>query len=159
MCVRFEGIRLILQKTSELESEEEVQMLLAVALQETGSGGGSGAAGVFMGVFGLIYLAIVVLMIASMWVIFTKAGQPGWAAIIPIYNIIVLLQIVGRPIWWFLLMMIPFVNFIVGILVVVDLAKSFGQSVGYAIGLLLLPFIFMPMLAFGDARYQGPAAA
>lgn len=134
-------------------------MLLAVALQETGSGGGSGAAGVFMGVFGLIYLAIVVLMIASMWVIFTKAGQPGWAAIIPIYNIIVLLQIVGRPIWWFLLMMIPFVNFIVGILVVVDLAKSFGQSVGYAIGLLLLPFIFMPMLAFGDARYQGPAAA
>ncbi len=133
-------------------------MLLALALQETGSGGGGGG-GIFMGLFGLIYLAIVVLMIASMWVIFTKAGQPGWAAIIPIYNIIVLLQIVGRPLWWFLLMLIPFVNFIVGILVVIDLAKSFGQSVGYAIGVLLLPFIFMPMLAFGDARYQGPAAA
>jgi hypothetical protein len=133
-------------------------MLLALALQESGSGGGGGA-GIFMGLFGLIYLAIVVLMIASMWVIFTKAGQPGWAAIIPIYNIIVLLQIVGRPVWWFLLMLIPFVGIIVGILVVIDLAKSFGQSVGYGIGMLLLPFIFMPMLAFGDARYKGPSAA
>src|SRR3990172_3937961 len=107
-------------------------MLLALALQETGSGGGGG--GIFMGLFGLIYLAIVVLMIASMWVVFTKAGQPGWAALIPIYNLIVLLQIVGRPIWWFLLMLIPFVGIIVGILVMIDLAKSFGKSVGFAIG-------------------------
>ena len=91
--------------------------------------------------------------------IFDKAGQPGWAALIPIYNVIVLLQIVGRPVWWFILMLIPFVGFIIGILVVVDLAKSFGQSVGFAIGFLFLPFIFAPLLAFGDASYRGPAAA
>jgi hypothetical protein len=130
--------------------------MLALALQESSGGAGAGMA---FGVLGLIYLAVVVLLIASMWVIFTKAGQPGWAAIIPIYNIVVLLQIVGRPIWWIVLMLIPFVNFIVGILVTIDLAKSFSKSVGFAIGLLLLPFVFAPMLAFGDARYGGPAAA
>jgi hypothetical protein len=130
--------------------------MLALALQESSGGG---AAGMAFGVLGLIYLAVVVLLIASMWVIFTKAGQPGWAAIIPIYNIVVLLQIVGRPVWWLVLMLIPFVGAIVGILVVIDLAKSFGKSVGFAIGFLFLPFIFAPMLAFGDARYGGPAAA
>jgi hypothetical protein len=130
--------------------------MLALALQESNS---SGAAGMAFGVLGLIYLAVVVLMIASMWVIFTKAGKPGWAAIIPIYNLVVLLEIVGRPIWWIVLMLIPFVNFIVGILLTVDLAKSFSKSVGFAIGLLFLPFVFAPMLAFGDARYAGPSAA
>ncbi len=131
-------------------------MLHALALQESSGGGGGG---IFVGIFGLVYLAVIVLLIASMWVIFTKAGQPGWAAIVPIYNGVVLLQIVGRPVWWIVLLLIPFVNFIVGLLVVLDLAKSFGQSVGFGIGLLLLPFVFAPMLAFGDAKYRGPAAA
>jgi hypothetical protein len=132
-------------------------MLHALALQESSGGGGGG--GIFVGIFGLVYLAVIVLLIASMWVIFTKAGQPGWAAIVPIYNGVVLLQIVGRPVWWIVLLLIPFVGFIVGILVVLDLAKSFSQSVGFGIGLLLLPFVFAPMLAFGDAKYRGPAAA
>ena len=132
-------------------------MFLVLALQEFGGEGGGG--GVIAGVIGLIYLAVIVLMIASMWKIFDKAGQPGWAALIPIYNVIVLLQIVGRPVWWFILMLIPFVGFIIVIMVVVDLAKSFGQSVGFAIGLLFLGFIFAPVLAFGDASYRGPAAA
>jgi hypothetical protein len=131
-------------------------MLHALALQESSGGGGGG---IFAGIIGLVYLAVVVLLIASMWVIFTKAGKPGWAALVPIYNLVVLLEIVGRPIWWVVLLLIPFVGFIVGILVVLDLAKSFGKSVGFGIGFLLLPFVFAPMLAFGDATYRGPAAA
>jgi len=91
----------------------------------------------------------------SMWKIFTKAGQPGWAAIIPIYNIVVLLQVVKKPVWWILLMLIPLVNFIILILVFVELAKVFGKGAGFGVGLILLGFIFMPMLAFGDAQYQG----
>jgi hypothetical protein len=135
-------------------------MVYALALQEAGGGEGGGVlGGIFAGVLGLVYLAVIALVIASMWVIFTKAGQPGWAALVPIYNVIVLLQIVGRPVWWVVLMLIPCVGIVVSVLVILDLAKSFGQSVGFAIGMLLLPFVFMPMLAFGDARYRGPAAA
>ena len=95
---------------------------------------------------------------ASLWKIYTKAGQPGWAGIVPIYNIIVLLNIVGRPIWWIVLFCVPFVNFIAFIIIAIDLAKSFGKDIGFAIGMVLLPFIFFPMLAFGDARYLGPSA-
>jgi len=91
--------------------------------------------------------------------VFAKAGQPGWAAIVPIYNAVVLLQITGRPLWWIILFMIPLANIIVGILVAVDLAKSFGQSTGFALGLVFLGFIFFPILGFGSARYLGPAAA
>ena len=130
-------------------------MLLILALQDLGNdGGGIGGA-----IGGLISLAIMVLMVASVWKIFDKAGEPGWAAIIPIYNVVVLLKIVGRPVWWLVLMLIPFVGAIIGILVTIDLAKSFGQGLGYGIGLVFLPFIFGPMLAFGDAGYGGPAAA
>lgn len=130
-------------------------MLLILALQDLGNDGG----GIVGAIGGLIYLAFMVLMVASLWKIYDKAGEPGWAAIIPIYNVIVLLKIVGRPIWWLLLLMIPFVNFIIAILVMIDLAKSFGQGAGYGLGLVFLPFIFSPMLAFGDASYGGPAAA
>jgi len=103
----------------------------------------------------IIYLAIIILMIAGMWKIFTKAGKPGWAAIIPIYNIIVLLEVVGKPIWWFILMLIPFVNLIILIIVNLELAKKFGQSTGFAIGLILLAPIFYPILGFGRASYKG----
>ena len=107
----------------------------------------------------LIYLAILVLMIASLWVVFTKAGQPGWACIIPIYNIWVILKIVGRPGWWLLLYLIPFVNIVVWIIVAIDMAHSFGKGGGFAVGLILLPFVFYPILAWGDATYEGPAAS
>jgi hypothetical protein len=96
------------------------------------------------------------VMIASMWKVFVKAGQPGWAAIVPIYNMIVLLQIVGRPVWWILLCFIPLVNLVVSIMIMIDLAKSFGQGAGFGIGLVFLGFIFFPVLAFGGARYLGP---
>lgn len=113
-----------------------------------------------LGFFGIIlYLALIALFIAVGWRIFTKAGKPGWAAIVPIYNLFVMMEIVGRPAWWIVLMLLPFVNFIAAIVVSMDLAKSFGKSAGFGIGLALLGIFFAPILAFGDAQYQGPAAA
>lgn len=106
----------------------------------------------------IIYAAIVVFEIAALWQVFVKGGRPGWAAIIPIYNIYVLLKIVGRPGWWLILYIIPIVGFIVWIIVSIDLAKSFGRSSGFAVGLIFLPFIFIPILGFGSATYVEPAA-
>jgi len=103
---------------------------------------------------GILYLAVIVLLIVSMWKIFVKAGQPGWASIIPIYNLIVLLQIVRKPIWWIVLMLIPIVNFIIFIILSIELAKVFGKSTGFGVGLALLGFVFFPILAFSDATYQ-----
>ena len=100
-------------------------------------------------------VAISIFYVVCMWKIFTKAGQPGWAALVPIYNMIVLLQIAGRPLWWIILLLIPFVNFIILILVMIDVAKAFGKGTGFGIGLALLGFIFFPILAFGNAQYQG----
>ena len=107
----------------------------------------------------IVGLLIGLLIIVAMWKVFAKAGQPGWASIIPIYNLYIWCKIVGRPWWWILLMLIPFVNFIVGIILSIDLAKSFGKGVGFGIGLALLGIIFWPILGFGSAQYQGPAAA
>jgi hypothetical protein len=115
----------------------------------------AGAAGGMAAGVMIIYLAIGILMLISMWKIYTKAGKPGWAAIIPIYNIIVLLEIVDKPLWWLILMLIPFVNIVISIIVTVELAKKFGQSVGFAIGMILLSIIFYPILAFGSATYKG----
>ena len=112
----------------------------------------------FGAIFWIIYLAIIILIIAAVWKVYVKAGKPGWAAIVPIYNIIVLLEIVGRPLWWFLLFFVPLVNFIVAIIIYIDLAKSFGKSAGFGIGLVFLGIIFFPILGFGDAEYQGPQA-
>lgn len=107
--------------------------------------------------FGLFYLAFIVLFIAAGWKLFTKAGEDGWKILVPIYNLYVMLQIVGRPGWWLLLMMIPFVNLVVAIIVYIDLAKSFGKDAAFGIGLVFLSPIFFPILAFGDSRYIGPA--
>jgi hypothetical protein len=112
-----------------------------------------------VGIVGIIiYLGIIVLMIASIWKIFEKAGKPGWAAIIPIYNIIVLLEVVGKPVWWIILFMIPFINVIFMIWTFNLLSKSFGKDEGFTIGLILLSFVFYPILGFGSAQYKGPAA-
>jgi uncharacterized membrane protein YhaH (DUF805 family) len=128
---------------------------LAAYQEDYGQSSGGGFLGaLFGGVFFLIWLAVLVLVIASLWKIFEKAGKPGWAAIVPIYNIIVLLEIVRKPLWWIVLFLIPCVNFIAAVLIALELAKVFGKSAGFAVGLIFLPFIFYPMLAFGDARYQ-----
>lgn len=107
----------------------------------------------------IVFAVIAIIMIAALWKIFTKAGQPGWAAIIPIYNIYILCKVVGRPGWWVILTLIPLVGIVIGIILAVDLAKSFGKGAGFAVLLVLLPIIGYPMLGFGSARYVGPAAA
>ena len=107
--------------------------------------------------FWICEVAVTVLIVASTWKIFSKASQPGWAAIIPIYNFIVWCKIVGRPAWWVLLLLICFPIFY--IILCIDLAKSFGKGVGFAVGLILLSVIFFPILGFGSATYQGPSAA
>lgn len=101
-------------------------------------------------------IAIIVLILASNWKIYIKAGEPGWASIIPIYNYIVLLRIVGKPWWWVLLLIIPGINFIISLWVTILLSRSFGNGVGFALGLIFLGFIFFPILGFGNAKYIGP---
>lgn len=102
----------------------------------------------------IIGLLIIVLIIAAQWKVFTKAGQAGWASIIPIYNCYILLQIVGKPWWWLLLMLIPVVNFVIAVIVCIELAKYFGKGTGFGIGIVFLPFIFVPILGFGSAQYK-----
>jgi len=106
----------------------------------------------------IVYLAILVFMIAAGWKLYEKAGQPGWAAIVPIYNIVILMKIIKKPTWWVLLFLIPIVGFVISIIVALEMAKVFGKSSGFAVGLILLSPIFYPILAFGDAKYIGAEA-
>jgi hypothetical protein len=110
-----------------------------------------------MGTMIVVYVVVLALMIVSMWKIFTKAQKPGWAILIPIYNIIILLEIIGKPWWWLLLMIIPVVNIVFAIWMVNLLSKSFGHSTGFTFGLILLSFIFIPILGLGESKYIGPA--
>lgn len=122
---------------------------------------GGAAAGLLAlgGTMMLLMMAVMVVVIVGFWKVFEKAGQPGWAAIVPIYNAYILLKIAGRPGWWILLFMIPFVNFAIAIIVAIDVAKSFGQSAAFGIVLLLLlGGIGYLVLGFGNYRYVGPAA-
>ena len=114
------------------------------------SSGGAAGGGIIM----VIYLAVIILMVVSLWKVFVKAGQPGWASIIPIYNIIVMLQITDKPLWWVILFFIPIANIIIPILVSIAIAERFGKGAGFGIGLAFLGFIFYPILAFSDAQYQ-----
>jgi len=123
------------------------------------SSAGSGALAAFLGAYFLFILVIWVISIAGMWKTFEKAGKPGWAAIIPIYNIVIMLEIVGKPMIWILWLIIPCVNIVFSIWLTNLVSKSYGKSEGFTIGLIFLPFIFWPILGFGDARYLGPSAA
>jgi len=100
-------------------------------------------------------LAVAIVSIIAQWKIFTKAGKPGWAAIIPFYNMYTLFEVAGMNGWMFLLMLIPIVNIIIMIMLYVNLAKSFGKSTGFAVGLIFLNFIFMLILGFGSDQYVG----
>jgi len=104
----------------------------------------------------IFFLALAVLQIAGMWKVFTKAGQPGWAAIIPILNIYIMTKIGGKPGWWVLLCLIPFLNIIFLIWIYNMISKSFGKDEGFTVGLVLLGLVFWPILGFGPAIYQGP---
>lgn len=122
----------------------------------------SAGSGIFAGVaviFIIFYLAVFVAIIAGMWKTFEKAGKPGWAAIIPIYNTIIMLEIVGKPAIWLLWCLLPCANIVFGIWTINLMSKSYGQSEGFTLGLIFLPFIFWPILGFGNIKYVGPAAA
>jgi len=106
----------------------------------------------------LIGVVIGLIVLVALWRVFTKAGRPGWAALIPIYNVVVVLEIAGRPWWWLVLLFIPIVNLVVSVVYAIDLAKSFGRGVGFGLGLAFLSGIFFMILGFGSARYRGPAA-
>lgn len=123
------------------------------SIEVSGSGGGMGIGWM------LFCLAVAVIVIVGLWRVFAKAGKPGWAAIVPIYNLVVLLEIVGKPLWWIVLFIIPIVNFVAGILVNVELAKCFGRSIFFALGLIFIPVIFFPILGFGSSKYLGAAGA
>ncbi|MCF8299316.1 MAG: DUF5684 domain-containing protein, partial [Saprospiraceae bacterium] len=90
---------------------------------------------------------IAALMIISYWIVFNKAGQPGWAILIPIYNIIVMLNVAKKPWWWIFLFLIPIVNIIFGIMMLNGISKNFGKSEGFTVGLIFLSVIFWPILA------------
>ncbi len=103
----------------------------------------------------VVWLALMIFIIAACWKTFGKAGEPGWAAIVPIYNLFVFLRIAGKPGWWLILFFIPLVNLIVSIVATVAFAEKYGKGVGFAIGLIFLPFVFYPILGFGGSQYQG----
>jgi hypothetical protein len=104
----------------------------------------------------VVGLILAVVFVIALWRVFQKANQPGWAAIIPFYNIYVMVKIAGRPGWWVILYLIPLVNVITHLVVAIDTAKAFGKSGTFGFfGLWLFSFIGYLILGFGDAKYQG----
>jgi len=128
--------------------------LLATMLVQSSDDASGAAFAVFGLGFFLMMMAFAILMIAAVWTVFSKAGQPGWAVLIPIYNAIVMLKVAKKPLWWIVLFLVPFVNIVIAILVAIAIANNFGKSTGFGVGLAFLGFIFYPILAWGDAQYQ-----
>ncbi len=128
-------------------------MLALLAQSTTSTTSSAAGAGIAVGFF-VVYFAFIILMIASMWKLFDKAGQKGWCAIIPILNIIVLLKVVHKELWWIILFIIPCVSIVAWVIVAFDVAKAYGKGAGYGLGVIILPFIFLPILGFGSAQYQ-----
>ena len=105
----------------------------------------------------IVAIAIYVLLIVAQWKIFAKAGEAGWKSLIPLYNLYIMVKIVDGNGWKFLLLLIPIVGFIYDIMLSIKMAKAFGKSSGFAVGLIFLPNIFFLILGFGSAEYIGPA--
>lgn len=132
-----------------------MRLIPALLLQDDSGASTLAIAGASTGLM-IFFLAVAVVFIVGLWKVFTKAGQPGWAVLVPIYNLYILLKIAGRPAWWILLYMIPFVNFVIAIMVAIDIAKAFGQSAAWGVVLLfLLSGIGYLILGFGNYRYVG----
>lgn len=112
--------------------------------------------GLIIGLFVFLFqLAIAVVVLAGVWKTYEKMGKPGWAGIVPIYNLYVLTEVLEKPITWFILMLIPFVGIVFWTLACIELAKKFGKGPGFGVGLALLGFIFFPILGFSDATFEG----
>ena len=111
-------------------------------------------AGILTGILINSIILFVIILFEAQWKLYTKAGKPGWASIVPIYNVIVMLEIVKKPMFWFVLLLIPLVNIIFAIWVVNLLSRRFGKDEGFTVGMILLPFVFYPILGFGSATYN-----
>lgn len=125
--------------------------------QEYDGAAGGIAAGVGV-VMCIVYVALIVAIIAGVWKTFEKAGEPGWAAIVPIYNGMVLAKIAGKEMWWGLLLIIPCVGIVISFILCIEVAKRFGKDTLFGILLALFGFIFFPVLGFGSAQYQKSSA-
>jgi len=135
-------------------------MIPALLLQENTGAGRLGALLAVGGAMMIVALALAVVLIIGLWKVYVKAGQPGWAVLIPFYNVYILLKIAGRPGWWLVLCLIPLVNIVIALLVAIDVAKAFGQSAVFGVILLfLLSGIGYLVLGFGNYKYVGPATA
>lgn len=106
----------------------------------------------------LIWLAAVIIVIAGVWKTFTKANQPGWAALIPIYNFYIMLRIGDNEWWWLLVLLVPILNLYAMYKIFAGVAGAFGRGIGFALGLWFLGIVFWPLLGFGDYSYQGAPA-
>jgi hypothetical protein len=112
----------------------------------------------------IVYIAILVFMIVSWWILFKKAGQPGWAILIPIYNFLIILRVASRPWWWVFAILLPIIPIVGALLLLVvmifvfhGISKNFGQGAGFTVGLVLLSVVFVPILAFGDYQWKEAA--
>jgi len=124
----------------------------------SGDSGAGAASGALIG-FCVAWLAIAVVLLVAMVKVYTKAGKPGWAAIVPFYNTWVLAEIGGKPGWWLFLMFIPFVNIVVSVLIALGIARNFGKSDAFGIvGLWLFSIVGYMMLGFGSSTYKGSAS-
>ena len=123
---------------------------LTLAMGYGGAEAQGGAGGM---IFLAIWLAVCLAFVAGIWRVFTKAGQPGWGALVPIYNAYLMTKIAQRPAWWLILLLVPFVGIIVHVVMSIDIAKHFGKGTGFGLGLACL--IFYPILGFGRAQYGG----
>ncbi len=103
----------------------------------------------------IVVFALTIIVLVGNWRVYEKAGQPGWATLIPIVNLYFLLQIAKKPTWWMLLLIVPFVNIVIAFIINIEVAKNFGRSAGFGVGLTLLNVIFIPILGFGDDKYLG----
>lgn len=112
-------------------------------------------------VYVIFLVAVLLISIISFWKIYLKAGKPGWACIVPIYGYIVLLEIIGKPIWWLIIILfVPFANIVFIIMAYLELGEVFGKSKVWSFFMLiLLPVIGLPILAFGSAEYTAPVAS
>lgn len=135
-------------------------MIPAFLLQDEPGAAAAGGLLALSGAMMFVMMAVLVVMIIGFWRVFAKAGRPGWACLIPIYNAYILLKIAGRPGWWLLLFLIPLVNIVIALIVAIDMAKAFGQGAAFGVVMLfLLAGIGYLVLGFGNYRYIGPPGA
>lgn len=102
---------------------------------------------------GLVALVVILAYPISLWKLYAKAGEPGWSALIPIYNLFIWIRIARRPVWWIVLLLFPVINFIISLVIGISFAKQFGKDWLWGVGTILLGFVFYPLMAFGDAEY------